>query len=94
MQHAASQQCLSKTSYTFFLPEKEIIFNAKAMVTCKRSAAVVKKLTNYEHLALSKKTSKPKLLQGFISPVLCTLLLPWKIHRIHGANYFTSNDKK
>jgi len=24
------------------------------MVTCKRSAAVVKKLTNYEHLALSK----------------------------------------
>jgi len=28
------------------------------MVTCKRSAAVVKKLTNYEHLALSK-TKKP-----------------------------------
>jgi len=24
------------------------------MVTCKRSAAVVKKLTNYEHLAISK----------------------------------------
>jgi len=24
------------------------------MVTCKKSAAVVKKLTNYEHLALSK----------------------------------------
>jgi len=24
------------------------------MFTCKRSAAVVKKLTNYEHLALSK----------------------------------------
>ena len=40
------------------------------MVTCKISAAVVKKLTNYEHLARSKtKKSKPKLLQGFISPV-------------------------
>ena len=28
-----------------------------------------KKLTNYEHLAPSKTKSKPKLLQGFISPV-------------------------
>jgi len=35
------------------------------MVNCKRSA---KKLTNCEHLALRQK-SKPKLLQGFISPV-------------------------
>jgi len=70
LQHAASQQCLSKTSNTFFLSEKEKIFNTKATVTCKRSAAVVKKTTNYEHLALSKtKKSKPKLLQGFISPV-------------------------
>jgi len=40
-----------------------------SMVTCKRSAAVVNKLTNYEYLALSKKKSKPKLFQGFISPV-------------------------
>ena len=39
------------------------------MVTCKSSAAVVKKLTNYKHLAVSKTKSKPKLLQGFISPV-------------------------
>ena len=39
------------------------------MATCRRSAAVVKKLTNYEHLALSKTKSKPKLLPGFISPV-------------------------
>jgi len=39
------------------------------MVTCKRSVAVVQKLTNYEHLAPSKKKSKPKLLQDFISPV-------------------------
>jgi len=39
------------------------------MATYKRSVAVVKKLTNYEHLALSKTKSKPKLLQGFISPV-------------------------
>jgi len=54
MQHGASQQCLSKTSNTFFLSEKEKILNTKAMVTCKRSASVVKKLTNYEHLALSK----------------------------------------
>jgi len=38
-------------------------------VTCKTSAAVVKTLTNYEQLALSKTKSKPKLLQGFISPV-------------------------
>ena len=28
-----------------------------------------KKLTNYEHLALSKTKSKPKFLQGFIGPV-------------------------
>jgi len=34
-----------------------------------RSAAVVKILTNYEHLAPSKTKYKPKLLQGFISPV-------------------------
>jgi len=39
------------------------------MVTCKRFAAVVKKLTNYEHLALSKTKKQTKLLQGFISPV-------------------------
>jgi len=39
------------------------------MVTCKISAALVKKLTNYEHLALSKTKIKPKLLQGFNSPV-------------------------
>jgi len=38
------------------------------MVACKRSAAVVKKLTNYEHLAL-RQIRKPKFLQGFISPV-------------------------
>jgi len=43
LQHAASQQCLSKTSNTFFLSEKEKSFNTKAMVTCKRSATVVKK---------------------------------------------------
>jgi len=42
MQHAASQKCLSKTSYTFFLSEKEKILNMKAMVTCKRSAAADK----------------------------------------------------
>jgi len=64
-----SQQCLSKASNTLFLSEKEKIFNTKAMVTCKRSAAVVKKLTNYKHLPLSKTKNKPKLLQGFISPV-------------------------
>ena len=39
------------------------------MVNCKRSAAVVKKLTNYEHFALSNIKTKPKLFQGFISPV-------------------------
>jgi len=33
MQHAASQQCLSKTCNTSFLSEKEKIFNTKAMVS-------------------------------------------------------------
>ena len=32
LQHAASQQCLSKTFITFFLSEKEKIFITKAMV--------------------------------------------------------------
>jgi len=45
--HAAGQQCLSKASpNTISLPEKEKNFNPRAMVTCKRSAAVVKKLTS------------------------------------------------
>jgi len=39
---AACQQCLSKTFNTFSLSEKEKIFTTKAMVTCKRSAAVAK----------------------------------------------------
>jgi len=77
MQHATSQQCLSKTSdtvlfvahllmlfTTFFLSEKEKIFNTKAMVTCKRSAAVVTKLTNYEHLALSKTKKQTQVASG------------------------------
>ena len=64
LQHAASQQCLSKTSNTFFLSEKEKIFNTKAMVTRKRSASVVKKLTNYEHLALSKTKKQPQVASG------------------------------
>jgi len=38
------------------------------MVSCKRSAAVVKKLTNYEHIALSNTKSKPMLLR-VISPM-------------------------
>jgi len=42
LQHAASQQCLSKASNTFFVSEEEKIFSTKAMVTCKISAAVVK----------------------------------------------------
>jgi len=53
-----------ETSNTFFLPEKEKIFNTKAMVFCKRSAAVVKKLTNYEHLALIQWRSQPKNFWG------------------------------
>ena len=39
------------------------------MVTCKKSAAILKKLTNCEYLALSQTKSKPKLIKGFISPV-------------------------
>jgi len=34
------------------------------MVTCKRSAAVVKKLTNYEHLALSKTKKQTQVASG------------------------------
>jgi len=45
LQHAAAQQCLTKASpNTSSLSEKEKIFNTKAMVTCKRSASVVKKI--------------------------------------------------
>jgi len=36
----------------------------KAMVTCKRSAAVVKKLTKYEHLALSKTKKQTQVVSG------------------------------
>jgi len=39
------------------------------MVTCKRSAAVVKKMANYEHLAQVRQKTKPKFLRSFISPV-------------------------
>ena len=52
-----------------FLSEKEKIFNTKALVTCKRSAAVAKKLTNYEHLAVSETKKHTQFLEGFISPV-------------------------
>jgi len=48
----------------FFLSEKEQIFNTKAMVTSKRSAAVVKKLKNYEHLALSKTQKQTHVASG------------------------------
>jgi len=44
-----------------------------------------KKLTNYEHLALSK-TKKANPSCFWASLALCTLLLPWQTHRIHGAN--------
>ena len=36
----------------------------KAMVTCKRSDAVVKKLTSYEHLALSKTKKETQVASG------------------------------
>jgi len=34
------------------------------MVTCKRSAAVSKKLTNYDHLALSKTKKQTQVASG------------------------------
>jgi len=34
------------------------------VVTCKRSAAVVKKLTNYKHLALSKTKKQTQVSSG------------------------------
>jgi len=40
------------------------IFNTKAMVTCKRSSAVVKKLTNHECLALSKTKKQTQVASG------------------------------
>jgi len=39
---------LKASPNTLSLSEKEKIFNTKAMVTCKRSAAVAKKLTSKE----------------------------------------------
>jgi len=87
MQHAASQQWLSKTSNTFFLSEKEKIFNTKAMVTCKRCAAVVKKLTNYEHLDLSKKKKQTQVASGLHQPyALCCCHGQHIESAIHGAN--------
>jgi len=50
-------------SNTFFLSEKEK-FNTKAVVTSKRSAAVVKKLTNYEHLTQSKTKKQTQVALG------------------------------
>jgi len=47
LQNAAAQQSLSKASpNTLSLSEKEKIFNTKAVLTCKRSAALAKKLTS------------------------------------------------
>ena len=39
-----------------------------AMLTCKRSAAVAKKLINYEHLALSKTKKQTQVASGFYYP--------------------------
>ena len=46
------------------------------MVTCKRSAAVVKKIDKLRAPCSSKTKSNPKLLRGFISPV--HFVMPWK----------------
>jgi len=62
------------------MSEKEKIFNTKAMVTCKRSAAVKKKLTSNRSC--------------YSTIALCTSWLPRKTHSIHGPKCFTSNDKK
>jgi len=66
--HSAAACCIptmpAETSNTFFLSEKEKIFNTKAIVTYKRSAAVAKKLTNYEHLALSKTKTQTQVALG------------------------------
>jgi len=51
-----------------------------------------KKLTNYEHPALSKTKTNRSCFRSSLA--LCILLLPWKTHRIHGPNLFKSNDKK
>jgi len=41
----------------------------KAMVICKRSSAVVKKLPNYEHLALSKTKKQTQVALGLINDI-------------------------
>ena len=51
---------------------KTKIFNTKVIVTCKRSAAVVKKLTSYEHLAPSKTKKQTQVASGLHLPcALC-----------------------
>jgi len=62
------------------------------MVTCKRSAAVANKLTNYEHLALNKTKSKPKLFQGFISLVHFVVVMENTSNP--RCQRFASNDKR
>ena len=54
------------------------------MVICKRSAAVVNKTENYEHLALSKTKKQTQVASGFHKP--CALCCCHGKHRIHGDN--------
>jgi len=54
-----------ETADTFSLSKKEKIFNTRAMVTCKD----LLQLKKNDKLALSMTKNKPKLLQGFISPL-------------------------
>jgi len=55
--------CQNHVILSFYQGKKKI-FNTKVMVTCKRSAAVVKQLTNYEQLALSKTKKQTQLASG------------------------------
>jgi len=45
-------------------PPRPLLESPLAMVTCKRSAAAVKQLINYEHFALSKTKQQTQVVSG------------------------------
>jgi len=67
------------------------------MVTCKRSAAVVKKLTNltnYEHLALSKTKKQTQIASGLHYPCALCCCHGKHIEATVQLIHMYSNDKK
>jgi len=80
-------------SYFVFIRERKKSSIRRQWLPAKDLWRLKKKLTNYEHLALSKiKKANPSFFRASLA--LYTLLLQWKTHRIYGANWFTCTDKK